>query len=29
VRDVCTIQTTGQMSCQSWGIILSDDAGVY
>ena len=29
VRDVCTIQTTGQMSCTSWGIILADDAGVY
>jgi hypothetical protein len=29
VRDVCTIQTTGQMSCASWGIILDDDAGVY
>jgi hypothetical protein len=29
VRDVCTIQTTGQMSCASWGVILNDDAGVY
>jgi len=29
VRDVCTVQTTGQMSCASWGIILDDDAGVY
>jgi hypothetical protein len=23
VRDVCTIQTSGQMSCASWGIILA------
>jgi hypothetical protein len=29
VRDVCTIQTTGTMSCASWGIIQPDDAGVY
>jgi len=29
VRDVCTIQATGQMSCASWGVILDDDAGVY
>jgi hypothetical protein len=29
VRDVCTIQPSGQMSCQSWGVILPDDAGVY
>jgi hypothetical protein len=29
VRDVCTIYTNGTMSCQSWGIILDDDAGVY
>jgi hypothetical protein len=29
VRDVCTIQTSGQMSCQSWGVIQPDDAGVY
>jgi hypothetical protein len=28
VRDVCTIQTSGQMSCASWGTIPSDDAGV-
>ncbi len=29
IRDVCTIQTSGQMSCASWGIIQPDDAGVY
>jgi hypothetical protein len=29
IRDVCTIQTSGQMSCASWGIIPPDDAGVY
>jgi hypothetical protein len=29
VRDVCTVQQSGQMSCASWGIILPDDAGVY
>jgi len=29
VRDVCTIQTSGQMSCASWGVIAPDDAGVY
>jgi hypothetical protein len=29
VRDVCTIQTTGQISCASWGVIQPDDAGVY
>jgi hypothetical protein len=29
VRDVCTVQTSGQMSCASWGTILQDDAGVY
>jgi hypothetical protein len=29
VRDVCTIQTSGQMSCTSWGTVLQDDAGVY
>ncbi len=29
VRDVCTIQTSGQMSCASWGIVQPDDAGVY
>jgi hypothetical protein len=29
VRDVCTVQPTGQLSCASWGIILADDAGVY
>jgi Calcineurin-like phosphoesterase len=29
VRDVCTIQTTGQISCASWGVVQPDDAGVY
>jgi Calcineurin-like phosphoesterase len=29
VRDVCTIQTSGQISCASWGIVQPDDAGVY
>jgi hypothetical protein len=29
VRDVCTIQTTGQISCQSWGVVPPNDAGVY
>jgi hypothetical protein len=29
VRDVCTIQTSGQMSCASWGVIQPDDAGAY
>jgi hypothetical protein len=29
VRDVCTIQASGQISCASWGIIPPDDAGVY
>ena len=29
VRDVCTIQTSGQISCASWGVIQPDDAGVY
>ncbi len=29
VRNVCTIQTSGQMSCASWGVIPPDDAGVY
>jgi hypothetical protein len=29
VRDVCTVQTSGQMSCASWGTIVPDDAGVY
>jgi Calcineurin-like phosphoesterase len=29
VRDVCIIQTTGQMSCASWGIVLQDSNGVY
>jgi hypothetical protein len=29
VRDVCTIQTSGQMSCASWGVIQPNDAGVY
>jgi hypothetical protein len=28
VRDVCTIQTSGQMSCTSWGTIPADSAGV-
>jgi hypothetical protein len=28
VRDVCTIQTSGQISCASWGVIQPDDAGV-
>ncbi|HSY24008.1 MAG TPA: metallophosphoesterase [Polyangiaceae bacterium] len=28
VRDVCTIQTSGQMSCASWGTVPADDAGV-
>jgi hypothetical protein len=29
VRDVCTIQASGQMSCASWGIVPPNDAGVY
>jgi Calcineurin-like phosphoesterase len=29
VRDVCVIQTSGQISCASWGIIPPNDAGVY
>jgi hypothetical protein len=29
VRDVCTIQTSGQMSCASWGVIQPNEAGVY
>jgi hypothetical protein len=29
VRDVCTIQTSGQMSCASWGVIPPDNTGVY
>jgi hypothetical protein len=29
VRDVCIIQQTGTVSCQSWGIIQPDDAGIY
>jgi hypothetical protein len=29
VRDVCTVQTSGQISCASWGVIPADDAGVY
>jgi hypothetical protein len=29
IRDVCIIQTSGQMSCASWGVIVPDDAGVY
>lgn len=29
VRDVCVIQTSGQISCASWGVVQPDDAGVY
>jgi hypothetical protein len=29
VRDVCVIQTSGQISCASWGVIQPDDAGAY
>ena len=29
VRDVCTAQTSGQISCASWGVVQPDDAGVY
>jgi Calcineurin-like phosphoesterase len=29
VRDVCTVQTSGQISCASWGVVQPDDAGVY
>ncbi len=29
VRDVCTIQASGQISCESWGVIQPDDAGRY
>jgi len=29
IRDVCTIQTSGQISCASWGVVQPDDAGVY
>jgi hypothetical protein len=29
VRDVCTIQPSGTISCASWGIIPPNDAGVY
>jgi hypothetical protein len=29
VRDVCTVQTNGTMSCASWGIIPPNGAGVY
>jgi hypothetical protein len=29
VRDVCTIQTSGQISCASWGVVQPDDGGVY
>jgi hypothetical protein len=29
VRDVCTVQSSGQISCASWGVIQPDDAGVY
>jgi Calcineurin-like phosphoesterase len=28
IRDVCTIQTSGQISCASWGVVQPDDAGV-
>ena len=28
IRDICTIQASGQMSCTSWGIVQPDDAGV-
>jgi Calcineurin-like phosphoesterase len=29
VRDVCTIQTSGTISCASWGVVPPSDAGVY
>jgi hypothetical protein len=29
VRDTCTIQQSGQMSCDAWAVIPPDDAGVY
>jgi hypothetical protein len=29
VRDVCTVQTNGTMSCASWGVIAPNGAGVY
>ncbi len=29
IRDVCTIQSSGQISCASWGVVQPDDAGVY
>jgi hypothetical protein len=29
VRDVCTVQTSGQIACASWGIIPPNDAGAY
>jgi hypothetical protein len=29
VRDVCTIQQAGTMSCASWGVIPPNDAGKY
>jgi hypothetical protein len=29
VRDVCTVQTTGVLSCSSWGIVQPNGAGVY
>ncbi|HXX70185.1 MAG TPA: metallophosphoesterase [Polyangiaceae bacterium] len=29
VRDVCTVQPSGTMSCASWGIIPPDEAGAY
>jgi hypothetical protein len=29
IRDVCVIQTSGQMTCASWGVVQPDEAGVY
>jgi hypothetical protein len=29
VRDVCVVQTTGVLSCTSWGIVPPNDAGTY
>jgi hypothetical protein len=29
VRDVCTVQTSGEISCASWGVVQPDNAGVY
>jgi hypothetical protein len=28
-RDVCTVQTSGEMSCASWGVLLANDAGIF